>query len=998
MALQRGTAAQAAFDDGCVFEQDGQLPAARIAFERAQRLAPADAEITMAVGRVRLALGEPRATEPFELVAHRDDARDAWLCLAAARLRFGYPELAAAELGQALHRHAPPETESFPAFATLVMQQTRRPGWCGLAADRVLRVGLATGQEITRLRVLADGRPLPLPPAVRAAHDVWHLQLPESILQVAQLEVMLDGVLDETALIGTPIQAARICRVEGFVAAAAGGLEGWLWLPGDPDRDPLVTLGTATARRPKTIRATIPAPLMLPHFWARPRRLTVPADALGGLRGLISVRGPDGRHLYGSPLDPGLERRSAAAATAATRLLFPAGRAPRSVAMAEAPSVPADIIGVPPRTPPDRRRKMAVVIPVYRGEEETMACLRAVLATVPRAVQVIVVEDASPEPELVAQLRELAQGGRIILHQRAENGGFPAAANDGMRLAVGRDVVLLNSDTLCPPGWLGRLRAAALSAPDIGTATPLSNDATIMSYPSVTAENPVPDLERMHQLDRLAAAVAKDVLVDLPTAIGFCMYIRRDCLDQVGLLRQDVFAQGYGEENDFCLRARHLGWRHVGVPGLFVAHVGGRSFGAAKTHLITRNLRLMERLHPGYDALVQEWISGDPMAPVRRRLDIQRWRDDGGNRESVILLTHGRDGGVKRHVAERVAALRAAGQRAVVLKPEGRAGALACQVQDGTTNDYPNLVFSLPAEFDALRALLAASRPVLMEVHHFIGHDPTLLRLPAELGIPHEVLLHDYAWVCARINLVGGERRYCGEPGLAFCESCVRDHGGLIEEKITPTALLARSSAFLGAARQVLAPSADVARRMRRHVPKLRPVITAWEDDSTLPPRLPPRARDAAAPVRVVVAGGIGIEKGYDFLLACARDAASRRMGLHFTVVGHTRDDGRLLDVGNVSVTGPYYSESEGLELIAAADADIGFLPSLWPETWCYALTLLWQAGLSVMAFDLGTPAERIRATGRGWLMPLNTPPAATTSALFTTGRQQRVGQIVPAG
>ena len=52
-----------------------------------------------------------------------------------------------------------------------------------------------------------------------------------------------------------------------------------------------------------------------------------------------------------------------------------------------------------------------------------------------------------------------------------------------------------------------------------------------------------------------------------------------------GSLRADVFAQGYGEENDFCLRARHLGWRHVAAPGVFVAHVGGHSFGAAARHL-----------------------------------------------------------------------------------------------------------------------------------------------------------------------------------------------------------------------------------------------------------------------------------------------------------------------------------------------------------------------------------------------------------------------------
>jgi GT2 family glycosyltransferase len=64
------------------------------------------------------------------------------------------------------------------------------------------------------------------------------------------------------------------------------------------------------------------------------------------------------------------------------------------------------------------------------------------------------------------------------------------------------------------------------------------------------------------------------------------------------LLREDLFAQGYGEENDFCIRGRHLGWRHVAVPGLFVAHVGAQSFGLAKKYLLERNIRKLNEIHP----------------------------------------------------------------------------------------------------------------------------------------------------------------------------------------------------------------------------------------------------------------------------------------------------------------------------------------------------------------------------------------------------------------
>ena len=126
----------------------------------------------------------------------------------------------------------------------------------------------------------------------------------------------------------------------------------------------------------------------------------------------------------------------------------------------------------------------------------------------------------------------------------------------------------------------------------------------------------------------------------------------------------------------------------------------------------------------------------------------------------------------------------------------------------------------------------------------------------------------------------------------------------------------------------------------------------------------------------------IGTEKGYDILLACARDAASRRLPLSFTLVGHTPDDARLMDTGRVFVTGPYRDEHV-VELIREQRAHLAWLPSIWPESWCFTLGHSWRAGLGVAAFDIGAPAERIRRTGRGWVLPLGLPPPAINNSLL---------------
>ena len=265
-----------------------------------------------------------------------------------------------------------------------------------------------------------------------------------------------------------------------------------------------------------------------------------------------------------------------------------------------------------------------------------------------------------------------------------------------------------------------------------------------------------------------------------------------------------------------------------------------------------------------------------------------------------------------------------------------------------------------------------------------LNHPPAIYRLIQRLGVPYDAHIHDYALICPRISLVGTEHRYCGEPDLAGCEACVVTRGRLVREDIGVAALRKRSAAFLAAARRVVIPSHDAATRLRRYIPNLEAVVIPHGDDRDLPAVRTSTPRNGV--VRVCVAGGVGPHKGYDILLACARDAAERSLALEFVVVGDTTGDDALHATGRVFVTGTYRPE-EAVELIRRQYASLAFLPSVWPETWSLTLTELWQAGLAVVAFDMGAPAERIRATGRGLLLPFGLPASAINDALLAAAR-----------
>jgi glycosyltransferase involved in cell wall biosynthesis len=563
-----------------------------------------------------------------------------------------------------------------------------------------------------------------------------------------------------------------------------------------------------------------------------------------------------------------------------------------------------------------------------------------------------------------------------------------------MQAAGDHDVILLNSDALVCAGWLERLRDAAEAAADIGTVAPLSNDATILTYPRVDGLQGPPEGKMLDRIDRLAATANAGIVIDIPTSIGFCMYIRRLCLAETGLFREDVFAQGYGEENDFCLRARHLGWRHVAAAGVFVGHVGGHSFRAARDHLLRRNLAILERLHPGYGDLIAAHVAADPLAAARRRLDLARWRalrPPPAGHDTVILITHDEGGGVERQIGARSRALIDDGLRPIILRPTGDGGCLievpgaaAGVAADVWRRDFPNLRYRVPEDLPALAKFLRRERPRHVELHHQLGHSHALLGLAKMLDIPMDIFVHDYAAICPRVTLVTTSNRYCGEPEAKVCESCVADLGSRLKEDIAVAALRRRSAADLSAARRVVFPSADVAARFRRYIPSLRGEISPWEDDQQ-GARVAARMRAGTAPPprwRIAIIGAIGTEKGYDIILDCARDAARRDLPLEFVVIGYTHDDMRLIDTGRAQITYRFAPEHAVAE-ITAQRADIAFIPSIWPETWCFALSDAWAAGLKTAVFDIGAQAARVRATERGWVLPLALPAGGINNSLI---------------
>lgn len=215
-----------------------------------------------------------------------------------------------------------------------------------------------------------------------------------------------------------------------------------------------------------------------------------------------------------------------------------------------------------------------MVLTYNQLEEGTIPCLESLLLYTPRDhLELIVVDNASSDgtPDFLRGFAAKHDHVKLVLN--SENKGYAGGNNDGMRISKGDCIVLLNNDTLVTPGWLDSLLSPLEKDRSIGMICPITNSAgneqTVL-IPSLNEQNYV---EVAGRYTRRNAGHLFET-----EKLGFyCVAMRRDVLDRVGLL-DEKFGLGMFEDDDYCARVRDEGYRLVINEGCFIYHKGSLSF------------------------------------------------------------------------------------------------------------------------------------------------------------------------------------------------------------------------------------------------------------------------------------------------------------------------------------------------------------------------------------------------------------------------------------
>jgi GT2 family glycosyltransferase/glycosyltransferase involved in cell wall biosynthesis len=614
------------------------------------------------------------------------------------------------------------------------------------------------------------------------------------------------------------------------------------------------------------------------------------------------------------------------------------------------------------------KRTVDIVIPVYNAPEDVRICVESVLRHTDARHRLTLIDDASPDPRIGTLFAELAQ--RSLPHLRLlanpVNLGFTGTANRGMTLSR-NDVVLLNSDTIVSAGWLDALMRCADVDPAIGTITPFSNNAEILSFPRFCVNNPWHGDDPAQVATALARAAVPSY-PDLPTGVGFCFYIRRTLIDDIGQF-DPAYGAGYGEENDFCLRAAAHGWRNVLADDAFVVHTGGRSFTSQKDALVPQNTQTLLARHPGYSGIVQRYIAADPLRAIREcaRTQLAVLQQPGAG---VLHIIHHHGGGTESHVRALIDASRSE-RRHFLAAAVGDAWQVEEHRADGSMASYALTRASDELWRDFLAAICASFGIGLVHLHNISACREGLLEAVDGLGLPFGYTVHDVNFGCPTITFLDATGHFCGVvTDAGVCRRCLAAQPPFAGIDIVTWR--ARHAELVARAAFLVAPSQWAADTFARYFQRRPQVIAhgpaAGAADDGAPVDALPMPRDGAHVVAVL--GAVGPDKGARRLERLVDIARERKANVRFVLIGYLdRRHGPWQSDDRVFTVHGRYRPQHLSGLLRDYGVDLVLFPSAGPETFSYTLSEAWAAGQPVLVPPIGALAERVRAHDAGFVM-----------------------------
>lgn len=624
--------------------------------------------------------------------------------------------------------------------------------------------------------------------------------------------------------------------------------------------------------------------------------------------------------------------------------------------------------------------KVDIVIPIYNAFDFTKKCIETVIKNTDlKQHTLVLVNDKSPDERILPMLQDFVksyQDLHIDLIDSKENQGFVKSVNIGMSHSK-NDVVLLNSDTEVTANWLNKMIETAYVEENVATVTPLSNNATLASIPNFLEENTIPNYISLEEYAKLIEDCSYNAYPELTTAHGFCMYIRRDAIEKVGLFDSETFGKGYGEENDFSYRCIQNGLLNLLCDNTFIYHKGTQSFTEEKEELAKSHWEILKEKYPCNVEMNNDLCIYNPYSYVQDNI---KYSLANKYRKNMLIVVHEffelenkLVGGTVQHIYDLVQHIRKDVNCHVFYYRNGK-----YRVKSFFENSEAEMVIGSISSYEMaktrnfqykfiLQKLFSLINIDFVHIHHMANHYFDLVDELKERNLPYFVTLHDYYLVCPTIILLENGEKYCVDNENRDCLACLEKIKN-INSKDFIDKWRKLSYELLKNAEEIIAPNEsvlDIFNKFFKEV-NIKVIEHGMDKDDFLKAEEIPERKDGKK--NIAFLGGLTHYKGLGFMKDLIRKANNNEIPYTIHLFGKSSE-------WEVNVSSPNfiyhntYNRNEIAKILKENNIDLVLLLAIWPETYSYTLTETVIAGVPALALPYGALENRIKKYGIGWLL-----------------------------
>tara|TARA_R110002074_G_scaffold139168_1_gene284639 strand:+ start:1028 stop:4801 length:3774 start_codon:yes stop_codon:yes gene_type:complete len=629
---------------------------------------------------------------------------------------------------------------------------------------------------------------------------------------------------------------------------------------------------------------------------------------------------------------------------------------------------------------------LKIVVPIYNAAEDVAICIERLKMYTPQGIEIILIDDRSPDPVIRDILETVQNDVRFRVLANSENMGFTRTVNRGLKEAQDADVIILNSDARVTPKWTEGLRAAAYSRPKVATVTAMSDRAGAFSAPNIGNDNALPPGIDEASFARAFRRRSLRLYPEVPTGNGFCMYIRRAGLDTLGSLDEEAFPRGYGEENDYCMRALRAGWLNLIDDATYVFHERTKSFGETKTKNISKGRQVVDQRYPEYKILIGCYHTSPQIlvARYRARMALADCNQGAGILPRAVYVTATQTGGTPQTNADLMGAMDDAFET-WVLRCDSRVIELS-HYENGVVTLVRRHVMSKaiePAvhrssEYDAVVAnWLNWLEAEVVHIRHLAWHSLSLPELAKRSGAKVFYSLHDFYTLCPSLKLLDENNVFCGgvcTPNSGTCQialwktnafpnlknAWVHQWRDMMAKAIEPCDGFVTTSP--SARERVLRQMPSIPEERFHVIPHGRD-FDKFEQIQSVP--------STQEPIRILIPGNIDAAKGLNIITEVLRLDVLKIFEFHILGGVHVSllsgPTPRLIQHGR-------YQRQDFARKVREIEPHFGAILSIWDETFCHTLTEMWSVGLPVAVLDFPTLRARVENSQAGWVIDDITP------------------------